>query len=80
MPENAPPGQLPRHIEAILGEDIVDFAKPGDRVRIYGVFKAVSGGGGGASGSLSGVFRSAAPPSAAAAAARLSHRRATLRV
>ena len=58
MPENAPPGQLPRHIEAILGEDIVDFAKPGDRVRVYGVFKAVSGGsGGGKSGSISGVFR-----------------------
>jgi DNA replication licensing factor MCM3 len=54
MPENSPPGQLPRHVELILGEDLVDFAKPGDRVRIYGIFKAVSGGG---KGGTSGVFR-----------------------
>lgn len=40
MPENSPPGHLPRSIECIFTEDLVDSAKPGDRVRIYGIFKS----------------------------------------
>ena len=50
MPELSPPGQLPRHVEIILSQDLVDVAKPGDRVRVCGVYKAVTG-------SASGVFR-----------------------
>ena len=54
MPELSPPGQLPRHVEIILSEDLVDVAKPGDRVRVYGIYKAVSGS---SNGGTSGVFR-----------------------
>jgi replicative DNA helicase Mcm len=36
-PEEVPPGQLPRQIEAILEDDLVDSARPGDRVKLTGI-------------------------------------------
>ena len=41
-PERTPVGQLPRSIEVIVEEDLVDKVKPGDRVQAYGVFKCIS--------------------------------------
>lgn len=41
-PERTPLGQLPRSIEVILEDDLVDKVKPGDRVQINGVFKCVT--------------------------------------
>ena len=39
MPENVPTGLLSRAVEVMLQEDLVDLAKPGDRVQIIGVLR-----------------------------------------
>ena len=39
-PEDLPPGQLPRAVDIKLSEDLVDVARPGDRVSITGVARA----------------------------------------
>lgn len=39
-PEDLPPGQLPRSIDVRLVEDLVDVARPGDRVSVTGVVRA----------------------------------------
>lgn len=55
MPERAPMGQLPRSVDLVLDHDLVDKIKPGDRIQIVGVYRALSSASQGQR-STSGVF------------------------
>lgn len=54
MPEKAPAGQLPRSIDVIADDDLVDVTKPGDRVQVIGTFRCMPSKQG---GFTSGTFR-----------------------
>eukprot|EP00529_Nitzschia_sp_RCC80_P009905 CAMPEP_0113508534 /NCGR_PEP_ID=MMETSP0014_2-20120614/37069_1 /TAXON_ID=2857 /ORGANISM="Nitzschia sp." /LENGTH=789 /DNA_ID=CAMNT_0000404255 /DNA_START=22 /DNA_END=2391 /DNA_ORIENTATION=+ /assembly_acc=CAM_ASM_000159 len=56
MPEKAPMGQLPRSVELILDHDLVDKVKPGDRVQVVGVYRALAGSASGQQ-STGGAFK-----------------------
>jgi len=54
MPERAPAGQLPRGVDVIMDDDMVDKVKPGDRIQLVGTFRSL---GNRNTGSGSAIFR-----------------------
>jgi len=54
MPERAPTGQLPRSVSCIVDDDLVDSCKPGDRVQLTGIFRALPSK---SNGGTKGIFK-----------------------
>ena len=57
LPEDLPPGQLPHYIDVTIKQDLVDNARPGDRIVLTGVVRIEQEPISGVSKMNSGVYR-----------------------
>jgi len=57
LPEDLPPGQLPHYIDVTIKQDLVDNARPGDRIILTGVVRIEQEPISGVSKTNSGVYR-----------------------
>ena len=39
LPEDLPPGQLPHYVNVSMKQDLVDYARPGDRIVLTGIVR-----------------------------------------
>ncbi len=57
LPEDLPPGQLPHYIDVTLRQDLVDNARPGDRIILTGVVRIEQESVAGVQRGQSGLYR-----------------------
>lgn len=57
LPEDLPPGQLPHYIDVAIKQDLVDNARPGDRVMLTGLVRIEQESISGATRANSGLYR-----------------------
>lgn len=57
LPEDLPPGQLPHYVDVAIKQDLVDSARPGDRVILTGIVRIEQEHVSGISRASSGLYR-----------------------
>lgn len=57
LPEDLPPGQLPHYIDVAIKQDLVDNARPGDRIILSGIVRIEQESISGISRNSSGLYR-----------------------
>lgn len=57
LPEDLPPGQLPYYIDIMIKQDLVDYARPGDRIALTGIVRVEQESVTGISRERSGLYR-----------------------
>ena len=57
LPEDLPPGQLPHYIDVTIRQDLVDNARPGDRIILTGIVRVEQESVSGVSRGHSGLYR-----------------------
>lgn len=57
LPEDLPPGHLPYYIDIMIKQDLVDYARPGDRIVLTGIIRVEQESVTGISRDRSGLYR-----------------------
>jgi replicative DNA helicase Mcm len=57
LPEDLPPGQLPHYVDVTIRQDLVDYARPGDRIILTGIVRIEQESVAGVPRGQSGLYR-----------------------
>lgn len=57
LPEDLPPGQLPDYLDVSIKQDLVNFARPGDRIALTGIVRVEQESVAGIARARSGLYR-----------------------